>query len=115
MDLDQAYSLAQITNTSLEALARARSFLRSLSNSEQKAAAEAAIIDAEDKIKIAKAQVGKAFGYQLCKCTFPPTVCLTTGFNPSGDETSRCPSCGQEYPVRKPSLAPVSLTSLENS
>jgi hypothetical protein len=104
MDLDQAHSLAQIVNTSLEAFGKIRSFLTNPGNTEQKAAAEAAMIDAEEKIKIAKAQVGKAFGYQLCKCTFPPTVRLTTGFNDLGDETSRCPGCGQEYPLCPPDL-----------
>lgn len=108
MDLDQAYSLAQIANTSLDAFGKFRAFLRNPGDA-QKAAAETAMVDAEEKIKLAKAQVGKAFGYQLCKCTLPPTVCLTTGFNDRGHETSKWPNCGQDYPVYKQGLTTARL------
>lgn len=55
--------------------------------------------DAETERQLAMASIGKAFGYQLCKCTVPPQVCPMIGFSEAGDEQSRCPECGREYPV----------------
>lgn len=55
--------------------------------------------DAEKERQLALAAIGKAFDYQLCKCTIPPQVCTMTGFSESGQEQSRCSKCGQEYPV----------------
>ncbi len=59
--------------------------------------------DAERERQLAEAAIGKAFGYQLCRCTLPPQVCLRVGYDrATGIERSRCPSCGTEYPEPEP-------------
>lgn len=66
---------------------------------EQEAAIEKAFEDAEKSRQLAIANIAKAFEYQLCRCTLPPQVCLRTGYNrQTGEETSKCPNCGQTYP-----------------
>lgn len=59
--------------------------------------------DAERERQLAEAAIGKAFGYQLCRCTLPPQVCLRASYERStGVERSRCPACGTEYPEPEP-------------
>jgi hypothetical protein len=41
----------------------------------QRAALESALSNAEAAAKVAEAEVAKAFGYELCKCDFPPSLC----------------------------------------
>ncbi len=66
-----------------------------------------ALDDALDTVertsKIAEAEMAKAFGYELCKCQFPPTVMLTVGSHNgragSGTKYAKgpifeCPRCG---------------------
>jgi hypothetical protein len=51
---------------------------------------------------IAEAELAKAFGYELCKCDFPPTPMLTVGYfnwnhganKKEGDPVYECPKCG---------------------
>ena len=62
--------------------------------------------DADRERQLAEAAIGKAFGYQLCRCTLPPAVCLRTGYDRSrAVEMSRCPACGTEYPERGPEIS----------
>ena len=59
--------------------------------------------DADRERQLAEAAIGRAFGYQLCRCTLPPRACLRTGYDQSaGIERSRCPACGTEYPEPEP-------------
>ncbi len=59
--------------------------------------------NAEHEQQLAEAAIGKAFGYQLCRCTLPPQVCLKTGYDrETGLEKSRCAACGTEYPEPEP-------------
>ena len=55
--------------------------------------------NAEMERQLALASIGKAFGYMLCRCTVPPQVCTKTGYTEHEEERSKCPSCGEEYPV----------------
>ena len=67
---------------------------------EQTAKIDKLFEDAEKEHRLALAAIGKAFGYQLCRCTLPPQVCLRTGYDrQTGREKSKCPNCGQEYPL----------------
>ena len=66
---------------------------------EQEAQIESLFQDAEKERQLALASIGKAFGYQLCRCTLPPQVCTKIGFSEYGEERSQCPACAQEYPV----------------
>lgn len=58
----------------------------------------AALATAESSSAIAQAEVAKALGYELCKCSYPPTIMLTVGqHNGRGQgvgPVSECPRCG---------------------
>ena len=70
---------------------------------DQEAQIESLFQDAEKERQLALASIGKAFDYQLCRCTLPPQVCLKTGFDRlSGVEQSKCQECGQKYPPEDP-------------
>ncbi len=76
-----------------------KSVRESQATPEQEAEIEKAFGDAEKSRQLAIAEIGKAFGYQLCRCTLPPQVCLRTGYDEqTGEEKSKCPKCGQFYP-----------------
>src|SRR6188472_533223 len=67
---------------------------------EQKAIDNALTI-ASSSTAIAEAQLAQSFGYELCRCAFPPTPMTTIGyFNHShgnkteGDPVYECPKCG---------------------
>lgn len=74
-------------------------------STEQEAQAiDAALTVASTNTALAEATLGQAFGYELCKCTFPPTPMLTVGYlsgNHSsnkrvGDPVYKCPKCGYD-------------------
>ena len=68
---------------------------------EQEAQIESLFKDAEKEHQLAMASIGRAFEYQLCRCTLPPQVCLRTGYDKqTGEEKSRCPACEEEYPEK---------------
>ena len=70
---------------------------------EQKAI-ETALTTASTNTALAEATLGQAFGYEMCKCTFPPTPMLTVGYYDRplhddfdrriGDPVYACPKCG---------------------
>lgn len=56
-----------------------------------------AIAQSEEQFAIAKAEIAKALGYQLCKCKFPPTPMVTVGMGISNRQQGpvyECPECG---------------------
>ena len=52
---------------------------------------------ASESLKIGEAQIAQGLGYEICKCTFPPQICLSIG-RPRGYEQSQCPLCHEVYP-----------------
>jgi hypothetical protein len=52
------------------------------------------LVEAEEKLQIAEAQIAKGLGYELCKCTWPPQIMLRAGEAEYG-ERFRCPACGR--------------------
>jgi hypothetical protein len=70
-----------------------------LPKDEKAVAITAALATAESSAKVAEAEVAKALGYELCKCTFPPTIMLTVGEHNGRNELGvgpvyECPRCG---------------------
>jgi hypothetical protein len=72
-----------------------------LPKNETTAAITAALATAESSSRIAEAEIAKAFGYELCKCQFPPTPMLTVGYHTRlnggyrpGSPVFECPKCG---------------------
>jgi hypothetical protein len=73
------------------------------SNTEQEQKAiDTALTVASTNTAIAEATLGQAFGYQLCKCDFPPTPMRTVGYvdirlangMKEGEPVYECPKCG---------------------
>jgi hypothetical protein len=74
---------------------------------EQKAIDNALTV-ASSNIAIAEAQLAQAFGYELCRCQFPPTAMLRVGHlimnidnkpvagRRAGDPVYECPKCGAD-------------------
>ena len=67
---------------------------------EQKAI-DTALTVASSNTAVAEAELAKAFGYELCKCEFPPTPMRTVGYfsrpvpkRNEGDPVYECPKCG---------------------
>jgi hypothetical protein len=69
---------------------------------QQQKAIDTALATASSSTAIAEATLGQAFGYELCRCQFPPipmrtvgyvTVNLDNGKKP-GDPVYECPKCG---------------------
>ena len=75
------------------------SSIRGSTEQEQKAI-DSALTVASTNTAIAEAALGQAFGYEMCKCTLPPTPMLTAGFChlnlPHKDigPIYECPKCG---------------------
>lgn len=95
----------QHAKNALECIKLAISVVREIrggvTNDEQKRTLDRALADAEKAQQLALAEIGKSFGYKLCRCTVPPQVCTRIGYDRlSGVEHSKCPKCGQEYPVK---------------
>jgi hypothetical protein len=74
--------------------------LNSGSKQEQEAI-DAALTVATANVAVAEAQLAQAFGYELCRCEFPPTPMLTIGYfnrpmagKHEGDPVYGCPKCG---------------------
>jgi hypothetical protein len=70
-----------------------------LPKNETTAAITAALATAESSSRVAEAEIAKAFGYELCKCQFPPTPMLTVGSIDNPHQNMRgpvfeCPRCG---------------------
>ncbi len=62
---------------------------------------------AEKAANLAEAQIAKSLGYQLCKCTFPPQIMMSIGYE-EYDEKFRCPNCNKIYPPDEPALPKMS-------
>jgi hypothetical protein len=76
---------------------------------------DSALTVAASNTAIAEAELAKAFGYELCKCDFPPTPMKTVGYHTiqttyihTGDPVYECPKCGYNSagPIMYHRLAP---------
>ena len=45
----------------------------------EKEEASQKLLEVEEKLQIAEAQIAKGLGYELCKCTWPPQIMLHAG------------------------------------
>ena len=119
MEVDIGEALSHL-KTALDSGRQAFGLWRDIKGSEptveQEAQIESLFQDAEKERQLAEAAIGKAFGYQLCRCTLPPHVCLRTGYDRStGLEKSRCSACGTEYPEPEPEPLVYGTPSYEPS
>ncbi len=93
-------------------------------NEQQKQAIDNALTVASTNTAIAEAELAKAFGYELCKCEFPPTAMKTVGYfarpvpgKKIGDQVYECPKCGYNTagPFMFTRLQPTASTSSNGS
>jgi hypothetical protein len=68
---------------------------------QQQKAIDQALTAASSNTAIAEAELAKAFGYELCKCEFPPTPMTTVGYwtrnhddHRTGEPIYECAKCG---------------------
>ena len=60
----------------------------------EKEEASRKLLEVEEKLQVAEAQIAKGLGYELCKCTWPPQIMLHAGEAEYG-EKFRCSACGR--------------------
>ena len=80
-----------------------------LPSSDQKKEVSEKLEKADKDLKISEAQLAKGLDYDICKCTWPPQICLSIG-RPQGYEQSQCPLCKQVYPPNQEDL-PTRVTT----
>lgn len=103
MNTDDIVEGLKHLGTALDLMKKGHTLWKALRGSqatpEQEAKVDKLFKDAEMERQLALASIGKAFNYQLCRCTVPPQVCTRTGYDRlTGGEQSKCPNCGQKYP-----------------
>jgi len=98
----------------VDLIEKARNFYKEwaakLPESEDKFEGDKTLQRAEEALNLAKAELAKGFGcYQLCVCSFPPSIMLSIGTNFSADTLERwqCPTCGKLSPPVLPRQIPV--------
>jgi hypothetical protein len=62
-----------------------------VSDSPKRRAAEIALTQAEQQLRLAESRAAQELGYNLCQCSFPPQIAL---LQPDGSK--RCPKCGRD-------------------
>lgn len=63
----------------------------------ERAAADKALAEAEQSLKTAEAKAAEAMGYELCRCTWPPQICLRVD-----GRDNICQKCGHHAYHRLP-------------
>ena len=70
-------------------------------SAQEQKAIDTALTVASSNTAIAEAELAKVFGYELCKCEFPPTPMKTVGYfnrpvanKHEGDPVYECSKCG---------------------
>jgi len=58
---------------------------------------------AEANLQVSEAQLAQGLGYDICRCTWPPQICLSIG-RPRGYSQSQCPNCKITYPPNSEDL-----------
>ena len=109
MPLDDPSSWAQGLNaakTVFDSVRSAISMLKDIRSlgggtEQQQKAIDQALKVADANTAIAEAKLAQAFGYELCRCEFPPTPMKTVGYfsielagHKEGDQVYECPKCG---------------------
>ena len=90
-------NIESFIGTFSNALGLLRQALEFLPKGSDKEAVQRKIVQAEKEFKLAEAEMARELGYSICKCTFPPQVCLSIGHE-QGTEKFKCPKCGRVLP-----------------
>lgn len=101
MDLTSFTSAVTLVREVIQLLGQVKNLLPSDPKRQE---AERRLEEAERSLRLAEAKVATELGYQLCKCTWPPQIMISKGFN-EYDEIFECPKCPQRFPPPTPDLA----------
>lgn len=108
MESGNGAQFVEALNTGIQYLRNALGLLKDskelMTDPTRREAVESALEKAENQTRIAEAQIAKTLGYMLCRCDFPPVICLQTGFVKHRAQLmmqTKCPKCGQLYPDPK--------------
>ena len=105
VDLNSSAADASAFKAILDGLRSAIELVKDISaasngNDDQKRLVEEALNKTADATRVAEVEIAKTFGYELCKCDFPPTPMLTVGHIVLGGgprnvtPVFECPKCG---------------------
>jgi hypothetical protein len=94
MDLESIKSAFGLAGQALGLLKQAKEMIP---EGAQRDAAEKSIADAEQAFSLAEAKAAQELGYELCRCTWPPQICLRID-----GRDHICPKCGHQAFHRLP-------------
>jgi len=94
MDISAITAAFDLMNKAISVFRNAKNLLP---NSPEKEAVEKSFDEAESAMKMAEVKVAKELGYQICKCTWPPQIMLSIGYEEYG-EKFQCPKCKNVWP-----------------
>ena len=98
--------LAQAFQLFRDAIALVKDGKALLSDRGQRETLESTLEEAERASRLAEAQIAKALGYHLCRCTFPPQIMLSIGYRQDDEgypaEYFQCLNCRKEWPPPAP-------------
>src|SRR2546428_388820 len=103
MDISDLAAGMQAVKTGFDTLRTALGLVKDvhgfMPTGEKKEAVAASLAEATKQLKFAEAQFAQGLGYQLCRCTFPPTPMLEIGEQYSMTEQRmliyECPVCNR--------------------
>lgn len=90
MDFSGFRTFFETATQLITALKNAKDLLPAGSKKEQ---FESKTNDAVTALGIAKVEAAQALGYDLCQCTFPPTIMLAISYDAEESRTTQCPNC----------------------
>jgi len=98
-------SLTKAITLGAQAISLVKKVKDILPDGPEKEVAKNKLDEAENAFKIAEAQSAKSLDYHLCKCTWPPQISLSIGYDAEGyTEQFKCPKCGMIWPGPEPDL-----------
>ena len=86
MDLEIAKSFLSLAGQAIGVIKQGKELLPPGS---QREAAEKKIAEAEQALALAEVRAAQSLGYELCRCTWPPQICLRID-----GHDNMCPKCG---------------------
>lgn len=100
MDIAALISAVELGN---KAISLFKKTIELIPNGPEKEVVDKSFNEAEKAFKLAEVKTAQELGYQLCKCTWPPQIMLSIGYE-EYDEKFKCPKCNRIWPPAEPPL-----------
>ena len=94
MDLETVKTFVTLAGQTLGVLKQGKELMP---KGPQRDAAEKKIAEAEQSLALAEVRAAQELGYELCRCTWPPQICLRVD-----GRDHICPKCGHHAFLRTP-------------